>query len=99
MVSERGINIVEDEIMRKFLSVNKQSNSPRIGKKNTKKETFYEDIEKWQNERTKEKYDIKPIQFTFEITNRCNCNCKDCGMSANSIIEGETKLQKMMCIS
>ena len=83
---------MEDEIMRKFLSVKKQSNSPRIGKYASKKETFYEDIEKWQNERTKEKYDIRPIQFTFEITNRCNCNCKDCGMSANSIIEGKTKL-------
>lgn len=35
--------------MRKFLSVNKQSNSPRIGKYASKKETFYEDIEKWQN--------------------------------------------------
>ena len=37
---------MEDEIMRKFLSVNKQSNSPRIGKYASKKETFYEDIEK-----------------------------------------------------
>ena len=83
---------MEDEIMRKFLSVNKQSNSPRIGKYASKKEKFYEDIEKWQNERTKEKYDIRPIQFTFEITNRCNCNCKDCGMSANSITEGKKKL-------
>ena len=36
---------------------------------------------------------IKPIQFTFEITNRCNCNCKDCGMSANSIKIGKTKLK------
>ena len=78
--------------MEKFLSINEQNNSPTIGKYSSKKETFFEDIRKWQEERAKKEYDIRPIQFTFEITNRCNCNCKDCGMSANSIKFGKTKL-------
>lgn len=78
--------------MEKFLSINEQNCNPTIGKYSSKKETFYEDIDKWQKEREKEEYIIKPIQFTFEITNRCNCNCKDCGMSANSIKVGKTKL-------
>ena len=38
------------------------------------------------------KGEIIPLQFTFEITNKCNCNCKDCGMAANSIKTGKTKM-------
>lgn len=83
---------MEDEIMEKFLSINEQDCNPTIGKYSSKKETFYEDIDKWQKEIGNKQYVIKPIQFTFEITNRCNCNCKDCGMSANSIKVGKTKL-------
>ena len=83
---------MEDEIMEKFLSINEQNCNTTMGKYSSKKETFYEDIGKWQKERGKKEHIIKPIQFTFEITNRCNCNCKDCGMSANSIKVGKTKL-------
>ena len=83
---------MEDEIMEKFLSINEQNCNPTIGKYSSKKETFYEDIDKWQKEKGNREHIIKPIQFTFEITNRCNCNCKDCGMSANSIKLGKTKL-------
>lgn len=83
---------MEDEIMKNFLSINEQNCSPTIGKYSSKKETFYEDIKKWQEQRTDKEYIINPIQFTFEITNRCNCNCKDCGMSANSIKVGKTRL-------
>lgn len=83
---------MEDEIIKNFLSINEQNGSPTIGKYSSKKETFYEDIRKWQKERVNKEYVIKPIQFTFEITNRCNCNCKDCGMSANSIKIGKTNL-------
>lgn len=80
--------------MEKFLSINEQNCSPTIGKYSSKKETFYEDIDKWRKQRGNKEYIIKPIQFTFEITNRCNCNCKDCGMSANSIKVGKTKLRE-----
>lgn len=83
---------MEDEVMKNFLSINKQNCSPTIGKYSSKKETFHEDIKKWQGERADKENIIKPIQFTFEITNRCNCNCKDCGMSANSIKEGKTRI-------
>lgn len=83
---------MEDEIMEKFLSINEQTCNTTIGKYSSKKATFYEDIKKWQGERANKDNIIKPIQFTFEITNRCNCNCKDCGMSANSIKVGKTKL-------
>ena len=83
---------MEDEIMKNFLSINEQNCSPTIGKYSSKKETFYKDIKEWQDERVDKEHIIKPIQFTFEITNRCNCNCKDCGMSANSIKEGKTRL-------
>ena len=83
---------MEDEIMKNFLSINEQNCSPTTGKYSSKKETFYEDIKKWQGERADKEHIIKPIQFTFEITNRCNCNCKDCGMSANSIKVGKTKI-------
>lgn len=78
--------------MEKFLSINEQNCDTTMGKYSSKKETFYEDIDKWQKERGDKEHIIKPIQFTFEITNRCNCNCKDCGMSANSIKVGKTKL-------
>ena len=83
---------MENEIMEKFLSINEQNCNPTIGKYSSKKETFYEDIKQWQEEKNNKDHIIKPIQFTFEITNRCNCNCKDCGMSANSIKVGKTKL-------
>lgn len=83
---------MEDEIMKNFLSINQQISSPTMGKYSAKRETFFDDIKKWQEEKAKKRYDIIPIQFTFEITNRCNCNCKDCGMSANSVKFGKTKL-------
>ena len=85
---------MEKEILEKFLSINEQNCNPTIGKYSSKKETFFEDLEKWQKERRNKENIIKPIQFTFEITNRCNCNCKDCGMSANSVKVGKTKLSE-----
>ena len=30
-------------------------------------------------------FNIKPVQFTIELTNKCNCNCPDCGMQANRV--------------
>lgn len=90
----RGESIMEYEIMEKFLSINEQNCNTTMGKYSSKKETFYEDIKKWQEEKANKNNIIKPIQFTFEITNRCNCNCKDCGMSANSIKVGKTRLNK-----
>lgn len=83
---------MEDEIIKKFLSVKEQTCNTTNGKYSSKKETFYEDIKNWQKERANKDNIVKPLQFTFEITNRCNCNCKDCGMSANSIKVGKTKL-------
>ena len=64
------------------------------GKYSSKKESFFEDIEKWQEDRGRRGKTIKPLQFTFEITNRCNCNCKDCGMAANSIKIGKTNIEE-----
>ncbi len=85
---------MEEEIMNQFLSINEQNCNPTMGKYSSKKETFFEDIEKWQREKNNKNHSIRPIQFTFEITNRCNCNCKDCGMSANSIKVGKTKIEE-----
>lgn len=80
--------MVEKEIMEKFISISEKSLNTTIGKYSSKKNSFYEDIKKWQSDKKINELDIKPIQFTFEITNKCNCNCKDCGMAANRI---ETK--------
>ena len=57
------------------------------GKYASKVKSFYDDLDQYQNNNKIKKYKIKPIQFTFEITNRCNCNCKDCGMHANSKVK------------
>ena len=91
---QERIKNMENEIMEKFLPINEPNCNPTMGKYSSKKETFYEDIKKWQEERMNKNNIIKPIQFTFEITNRCNCNCKDCGMSANSTKVGKTKLRE-----
>ena len=69
--------MVEKEIMEKFISISEKSLNPTIGKYSSKKNSFYEDIKKWQSDKKINELDIKPIQFTFEITNKCNCNCKD----------------------
>lgn len=50
-----------------------------------------EEIALWRKGKILSNQKIRPLQFTFEKTNRCNCNCKDCGMSANSIVDGKTK--------
>ena len=68
---------MEEKILEKFLSINEQNCNPQIGKYSSKRESFYEDIEQWQKKRGDKENIIKPIQFTFEITNRCNCNCKE----------------------
>ena len=62
---------MEEEIISKFLPINDTGASPTCGKYSAQKETFFEDIEKWQE--LKDKNMIIPLQFTFEITNRCNC--------------------------
>lgn len=83
---------MEEEIIEKFLPINEISSSPTCGKYSAKSETFFEGIEKWQEGKVKDKNLITPLQFTFEITNKCNCNCKDCGMAANSVKTGKIKM-------
>lgn len=83
---------MDKEIIKKFLSIEDISNNITCGKYSAQKESFFEDIEKWQVGKVKNKGEIIPLQFTFEITNKCNCNCKDCGMAANSIKTGKTKM-------
>ena len=78
----------EERVISEFISINEKQTNPRIGKYSSKKDSFYKDIRNWQEGKNIEQYDIKPLQYTFEITNKCNCNCKDCGMAANRI---ETK--------
>lgn len=85
---------MEEEIISKFLPINDTNSSPTCGKYSAQKETFFEDIRKWQEGKIKKEEDIIPLQFTFEITNKCNCNCKDCGMAANSIKTGKTKMSE-----
>ena len=88
---------MEEEIISKFLPIDDINTSPTCGKYSAQKETFFEDIKKWQE--GKNENDIIPLQFTFEITNRCNCNCKDCGMAANSIKIGKTKMDENEVLS
>ena len=75
----------EEKVISKFISINKRQNDPTIGKYSSKNKSFYKDIMSWQQDKYINQYDIKPLQYTFEITNKCNCNCKDCGMAANRI--------------
>ncbi len=77
--------MLEEEIIKNFISITDKNSDPTIGKYSSKKNSFYEDIKKWQSDKKISELNIKPIQFTFEITNKCNCNCKDCGMAANRI--------------
>lgn len=82
----------EEEIISKFISID-ENDGPTIGKYSSIKQSFYEDIKSWQSNKDIIKYDIKPLQFTFEITNKCNCNCKDCGMAANRLDVKRVKLK------
>lgn len=84
----------EEEIIKDFISVNEKSNDTTAGKYSSKKQSFYSDIKKWQMDRRIKNFDIRPIQFTFEITNKCNCNCKDCGMAANRIETPRTIIEE-----
>jgi MoaA/NifB/PqqE/SkfB family radical SAM enzyme len=68
---------MEEEIIKNFISVE--------DKYGLKENSSYEDIANWQNKRKIKDFSIKPLQFTIELTNKCNCNCKDCGMAANRI--------------
>lgn len=77
--------MTEEDIIKCFISINDKDVNPTIGKYASKKKSFYDDVKKWQLDKYIGKLDIRPIQFTFEITNKCNCNCKDCGMAANRI--------------
>ena len=77
--------ISEEEIMKKFLSINDSSATNTSGKYASIHENFKEDLLKFQSSKKILNYAIRPLQFTFEITNKCNCNCKDCGMAANRL--------------
>jgi len=66
----------EQEIIKKFISIDIKSSDPTIGKYSSKKKSFYDDIKVWQSDKCNINFDIRPIQYTFEITNKCNCNCK-----------------------
>ena len=84
----------EEEIIKDFISVNEDCGDITLGKYSAKGQDFYSSIEKWQSDREIENFDIRPIQFTFEITNKCNCNCKDCGMAANRIETTRTVIEE-----
>lgn len=71
----------EEEIIKEFLSIDEQNLTN--GKYGAKSANFYEEVSNAQKGKLCDKYEIKPIQFTFEITNLCNCSCPHCGMSAN----------------
>jgi len=79
------MKISEKEIMNKFISINDSTATNTTGKYASINENFKEDLLKFQSSKKILKYDIRPLQFTFEITNKCNCNCKDCGMAANRL--------------
>ena len=83
---------MEKEIKSYFLSINDDACVTK-GKYASKTDNFLDEIKLWQKDKFVNGKSIRPLQFTFEITNRCNCNCKDCGMSANSIKAGKTKLE------
>jgi len=84
----------EQQIMEKFIPIDSESKDPTIGKYSSKKKSFYEDIKNWQSDKLDSRFDIRPIQYTFEITNKCNCNCKDCGMAANRIITEKSIIEE-----
>lgn len=73
----------EEQIVLDFLSVD-ETNDITKTKYSAKSNRFFVDLKNFQKGKLCEKFDIKPIQFTFEITNHCNCNCPHCGMNANS---------------
>ena len=75
---QKGIvgNMNEERVISEFISINEKQTNPRIGKYSSKKDSFYKDIKNWQEGKKIEQYDIKPLQYTFEITNKCNCNCR-----------------------
>lgn len=88
------MKIREEEIIKKFLPINDSSATNTSGKYASIHENFEDDLLKFQNTKQILKYDIRPLQFTFEITNKCNCNCKDCGMAANRLNINRKDLSK-----
>lgn len=87
-------NMSEKEITKDFISIASKNPDPTIGKYSSKDKSFYDDIKVWQSDKCNINFDIRPIQYTFEITNKCNCNCKDCGMAANRIITEKSIIEK-----
>ena len=79
---------MNDYYINDFIEINKKYKDLTIGKYSAKHTTFFEDIKKWQSSKYQKEIDIRPLQYTVELTNKCNCNCKDCGMAANRL---ETK--------
>lgn len=73
-----------------FISIEDNENLT-LNKYASKTNNFYNELELFQKDKKVSEYKIKPIQVTLEITNRCNCNCPNCGMSAN-FIKGKTEM-------
>ena len=73
----------EQDIVTDFLSVDENQDITKT-KYSAKSCDFYEQLKTFQKGKLCEGFEIKPIQFTFEITNHCNCNCPHCGMNANA---------------
>lgn len=67
-----------------FININEHLDIQQ-GKYASKVKDFYKELDVFQHNKMIYNYDIRPIQFTFEITNRCNCNCPSCGMNANRV--------------
>ncbi len=59
----------------------------------TKNIDSFAEIEKWRYNKKINQYNIKPLSVEFEITNKCNQQCKHCGMSANQIV-GKSKWKR-----
>lgn len=53
--------MVEKEIIKDFISITDKSLDPTIGKYSSKKNSFYEDIKKWQSDKKINELDIRPI--------------------------------------
>lgn len=64
-----------------------------ISKYATKDIDVFSKIERWRADKKIHQYNIKPLSVEFEITNKCNQQCKHCGMSANQIV-GKNKWKK-----
>lgn len=89
---------IDETLIEKFLSIDQSSLTE--GKYSAKTNNFYQVVKKFQKGKLCEKNSIRPIQFTFEITNQCNCCCEHCGMSAGrGISRSKLNMEKLKTIS